>query len=61
MDTQTSLSALPDSVLRRIAAHLDVSAVNNWRTLVALLPQYTEKDANAFAQLANKKVPGATS
>lgn len=55
MDTR-SISALPDSVLRRIAAHLDIPAVNNWRTLVALVPDYTEKEANAFGQLANKKV-----
>ena len=37
---------------RRIAAHLDIPAVNNWRTLVALVPDYTEKEANAFGQLA---------
>lgn len=39
---------LPDRVLRHVAALLDAPALHNWRSLVALVPGYSQRDVMAF-------------
>ena len=39
---------LPDRVLRHVAALLDAPALHNWRSLVALVPGYSQRDIMAF-------------